>query len=52
MLLIFGLNVKLFIIWGMKGKDRKKNNCGSEQKKGHQIVHGPVLCPCFAYNKI
>lgn len=29
-----------------------KNNCGSEQKKGHQIVHGPVLCPCFAYNKI
>lgn len=45
----FGLNMKLFL--GMKGKDRKKN-CGSEQMKGHQIVHGPVLCPCFAYNKI
>lgn len=31
---------------------RPQKNCGSEQMKGHQIVHGPVLCPCFAYNKI
>lgn len=50
LLLFFGLNVKLLFL-GMKGKDRKKN-CGSEQMKGHQIVHGPVLCHCFADNKI
>lgn len=51
LLLFFGLKVKLLFL-GMKGKDRKKKNCGSEQMKGHQIVHGPVLCPCFADNKI
>lgn len=32
-LLIFGLNVKLFIIWGMKGKDRKKTTVDQSRRK-------------------